>query len=615
MCAGCACPDAGTLREVFDLAELILQSPLDISRPLWTATLVEGLADGKAATLLHVSHAVTDGVGGVEMFAEIYDLERDPPARPTPPAAHPAGSVAQRPDARRASTTCPWPYVGGALGALSGAVSAAGRAVLEPASTVSGIVGYALSGMRVINRAAEPSPLLRRRSLATRTEAIDIPLSDLHKAAKAGGGSINDAYLAGLCGALRRYHDALGVPISTLPMAVPVSLRADADTAGGNRFTGVNLAAPMGTVDPVSRMKKIRAQMTQRRDEPAMNIIGSIAPVLSVLADSCAGGDHRLGGRLRRAGQQCPGLPGRHLHRRRKSLAAVRHWPAARRGDDGGADFPGRLVHHHRALRQGVGAETRRCSPSACWRVSTRSSRWPVIRRRRRCPLRSLNRRIRRLDRCPAHERRRRPRDASKPAGICGCPARSPRSWPVLPGPQIGAFFDLDGTLVAGFTAVILTQERLRRRDMGVGELLSMVQAGLNHTLGRIEFEDLIGKASSALAGRLIDDLEEIGERLFVQRIESRIYPEMRELVRAHVARGHTVVLSSSALTIQVNPVARFLGIANTLTNKFETNEDGLLTGGVVEADLVGAGQSRRGTEVCGRERHRPQRQLLLRRR
>ncbi|WP_156685949.1 HAD-IB family hydrolase/lysophospholipid acyltransferase family protein [Mycobacterium sp. Marseille-P9652] len=160
------------------------------------------------------------------------------------------------------------------------------------------------------------------------------------------------------------------------------------------------------------------------------------------------------------------------------------------------------------------------------------------------------------------------------------------------PGPKIGAFFDLDGTLVAGFTAVILTQERLRRRDMGVGELLSMIQAGLSHTLGRIEFEDLIGKAAAALAGRLIDDLEEIGERLFVQRIESRIYPEMRELVRAHVARGHTVVLSSSALTIQVNPVARFLGISNMLTNKFETTEDGLLTGGVEKPILWGPGKA-----------------------
>jgi len=183
-------------------------------------------------------------------------------------------------------------------------------------------------------------------------------------------------------------------------------------------------------------------------------------------------------------------------------------------------------------------------------------------------------------------------RETRKPARDLQLPGSVAEILASPPGPRIGAFFDLDGTLVAGFTAVILTQERLLRRDMGVGELLNMVQAGLNHTLGRIEFEDLIGKASSALAGRLIDDLEEIGERLFVQRIESRIYPEMRELVRAHVARGHTVVLSSSALTIQVNPVARFLGISNTLTNKFETTEDGLLTGGILKPILWGPGKA-----------------------
>ncbi len=160
------------------------------------------------------------------------------------------------------------------------------------------------------------------------------------------------------------------------------------------------------------------------------------------------------------------------------------------------------------------------------------------------------------------------------------------------PGPKIGAFFDLDGTLVAGFTAVILTQERLRRRDIGVGELISMITAGLNHQFGRIEFEDLISRASAALRGRALSDLEEIGERLFNQKIESRVYPEMRELVRAHLARGHTVVLSSSALTIQVGPVARFLGILNTLTNKFETDDDGILTGGVLKPILWGPGKA-----------------------
>jgi putative phosphoserine phosphatase / 1-acylglycerol-3-phosphate O-acyltransferase len=160
------------------------------------------------------------------------------------------------------------------------------------------------------------------------------------------------------------------------------------------------------------------------------------------------------------------------------------------------------------------------------------------------------------------------------------------------PGPKVGAFFDLDGTLVAGFTAVVLTRERLRRRDIGVGELIGMIQAGLNHQLGRMEFEELIGKAAMALRGRALSDVGEVGERLFAQKIEARIYPEMRELVRAHFVRGHTVVLSSSALTIQVDPVARFLGILNTLTNKFETNHDGILTGGVVKPILWGPGKA-----------------------
>ena len=274
--------EPGSLRQVFDLAEVMLQSPLDIARPLWTATLIEGLPDGKAATLLHMSHAVTDGVGSVEMFAHIYDLERDPPAQPA--SAQPIPQDLSANDLMREGLNqLPLNVVNGALSALSGAASMVGRVVLNPGSAVAGALGYARSGVRVMSQAAEPSPLLRRRSLATRSEAIDIPLSDLHRAAKAGGGSINDAYLAGLCGALGRYHQALGVPIATLPMAVPVSLRGDSDAAGGNRFTGVNLAAPIGVADPISRMKRIRAQMTQRRDEPAMDIIGSIAPVLSVL--------------------------------------------------------------------------------------------------------------------------------------------------------------------------------------------------------------------------------------------------------------------------------------------------------------------------------------------
>ncbi|WP_043367746.1 transferase, partial [Mycolicibacterium mageritense] len=86
-------------------------------------------------------------------------------------------------------------------------------------------------------------------------------------------------------------------------------------------------------------------------------------------------------------------------------------------------------------------------------------------------------------------------------------------------GPEIGAFFDLDGTLVAGFTGVIMTRDRLRRGQMGVGEFIGMVQAGLNHQLGRSEFEDLIGKGARMLRGNSLSDLDELGERLFLQHV------------------------------------------------------------------------------------------------
>jgi diacylglycerol O-acyltransferase len=274
--------EPGTLREVLDLAEVMLQSPMDISRPLWTITLVEGLAEGQAALLWRISHAVTDGVGGYGMFAHLYDLERDPPAEPPPPQPIPQ-DLSSNDLMREGIKRLPGAIVRGVRRALWAALLTVGRVVLNPGSALAGAAGYARSVVRVMSRPAKPSPLLRRRGLASRSEALDIRLSDLRRAAKAGGGSINDAYLAGLCGALGRYHEALGVPIGTLPMAVPVNVRTEADPAGGNRNITVNLAAPVGTADPVARMRKIRVQMTQHREEPAMNITGSLVPLLNLL--------------------------------------------------------------------------------------------------------------------------------------------------------------------------------------------------------------------------------------------------------------------------------------------------------------------------------------------
>lgn len=281
-------PEPGTLREVMDLAEVALQSPMDISRPLWTVTLVEGLEGGRAATLLHLSHAVTDGVGATEMFANIYDLERDPPPLDDAPLPIPQ-DLSPNDLMRQGINRLPGSIAGGVLDVLGGAAHALGRVVRDPVSAVGGVVNYARSGARVMGPVADPSPLLRRRSLTSRSEAIDIRFGDLRTASKAAGGSINDAYLAGLCGALRLYHHAKGIPVAALPMAVPVNLRSDDDPAGGNRFAGITLAAPISVVDPAERILKVRAQMTSKREERAIDVVGAIAPLISLLPDSVLG--------------------------------------------------------------------------------------------------------------------------------------------------------------------------------------------------------------------------------------------------------------------------------------------------------------------------------------
>ena len=159
-------------------------------------------------------------------------------------------------------------------------------------------------------------------------------------------------------------------------------------------------------------------------------------------------------------------------------------------------------------------------------------------------------------------------------------------------GPQVGAFFDLDGTLVAGFTVAAVTRDRLRRREVGATEFLNMMQLAVEYRLGRRQFENVIEGAVRSTKGRLAEDVEEMGERIFQQSVADQLYPEMRELVRAHQRRGHTVVLSSSALSMQAEPVARYLGIDHVVCNRFVVDELGMLTGEIKRPVIWGTSKA-----------------------
>lgn len=166
-------------------------------------------------------------------------------------------------------------------------------------------------------------------------------------------------------------------------------------------------------------------------------------------------------------------------------------------------------------------------------------------------------------------------------------------------GPEIGAFFDLDGTLVEGFTATAHAGHRIRRRQARIGEVLGVMEAAARYRLGRMQFERLLIRAAGYLRGDLIRDLDELGDYLFVDRIAARVYPQMRDIVQAHRRRGHTVVLSSSALTIHAEPVARCLGIAEVLCNHFELDHQGALTGGIVQPIIWGQNKATVVQQFC----------------
>ncbi|HSV40369.1 MAG TPA: HAD-IB family hydrolase [Nocardioidaceae bacterium] len=146
-------------------------------------------------------------------------------------------------------------------------------------------------------------------------------------------------------------------------------------------------------------------------------------------------------------------------------------------------------------------------------------------------------------------------------------------------GPQIGAFFDLDGTLVHGFTATHIFRDRIRNGQVAISDLAKMVLTAVDGSLGGDPTR--IGDIGlGALRGHLEDQMQELGERLFVQKIAGTIRPQARAIVKAHLQMGHTVVLASAATRYQTEPVARDLGIDNILCTELEV-EDGVLTGKV----------------------------------
>jgi len=245
--------------ELRRLAGRIFAQGLDRSKPLWELWLVDRIGDDRFALISKTHHALVDGVSGVDISTVLFDLQPDPPEPdPAPPwyprpepssAALLATSVAER--------------AGAPLDAARGALHAVRhpeRAVGEGGKTVKGLAAMAAAGVA----GAPASPLNVRIGSHRRFAWADADLDRFKAIKSALGGTVNDAVLAVVAGALRSFairrgRDPEGMELKAM---VPVSVRAETERGAlGNRVAAMYAPLPLYAADPTERFRIIHAAM------------------------------------------------------------------------------------------------------------------------------------------------------------------------------------------------------------------------------------------------------------------------------------------------------------------------------------------------------------------
>lgn len=277
-------PEPGSERQLFDLAQTLAMTPFDKARSPWEATLVEGLEGDRAAYVLKLHHATSDGLGIIQLLARVLGRQREASERPVPPKSEgrrrmPTPAQLASRQLRNSLFALP----SEAAGTVSTLTRALAQWIRNPGAARKGM-DYLSSSRRVLaNKPVAGSGLFKRRSLSWRFDGIEYPLADFKAAAKAAQGSLNDVFLAGLVGGFRRYHDEMGVTLDRMPIGFPISLRTEGDPMGGNKFAGSQYAAPLDIDDPVERVRHIQKFVRDTRAEPALDIMIRLMPAVTRL--------------------------------------------------------------------------------------------------------------------------------------------------------------------------------------------------------------------------------------------------------------------------------------------------------------------------------------------
>lgn len=266
----------GSERQLLDVAEQLGSTAIDPKRPPWMATFIDGLEGGRSAYLLVVHHVLMDGHGSVQLLADLHGPPDGGP-RPTAPEESTDSGTADPIRLAAEQTVAQLRDLPNLAGRLASGVVSALRA--GPRDTLR----YAASVGRVLAPppAGESQILQGGSRTRWRYEVLDCPLPELKAAGKAAGGTVNDAYVAGIVGGLRIYHEKHDAAIGDITINMPVSLRRAGDHEGGNKFVTAFIKAPSSIVDPAERIASLRRKVTDISAEPALDFFGALLPIVN----------------------------------------------------------------------------------------------------------------------------------------------------------------------------------------------------------------------------------------------------------------------------------------------------------------------------------------------
>ena len=148
--------------------------------------------------------------------------------------------------------------------------------------------------------------------------------------------------------------------------------------------------------------------------------------------------------------------------------------------------------------------------------------------------------------------------------------------------PCVGAFFDLDKTLIAENSGSLYMRYRYQRGEVSGVDVLKGLGAYIQYRLGMLDIRNWTKTMMVQFRGQSEAELKRQAEQWFEEMVVQTIYPDAERLVREHAQAGHVVAIVSGATKFVVQPLARCLGIEHMLYTRLEV-EDGCFTGRVIE--------------------------------